>query len=262
MTVLSAVFAGLAAAMLFPASGSLVRQLVARPPGDAARSLHLFAAVCAIGGGLVVIVDGTTLVLGLIAVVASAAATRLLAGGRQRRAAIQREARVLEMCEVLVAELRSGQPPVTALEHCVEVWPELEPVVTAARFDADVPAALRRLAGLHGAAELRAVAAAWTVAQGTGSGLAVALGQVAESAREAQATRRLVTGELASAQATARLVAALPVVTLVMGSGIGGDPWGFLLRSPAGLVCLAVGLLLAFLGLAWIDRIATMVTRR
>ncbi len=253
MTALAAVCAGVAVALLLPGVGAPRRW-------HRGRAGLLATAVAA--GTLVVVVDGTALALGLVCLLSAAAGARVLARGRERRAAVLREAKVLEVCEVLVGELRSGRPPVTALEHCVAVWPDLDPVATAARFDADVPEALRRLAAQPGAAGLRAVASAWTVAQGTGAGLATILGQVASSARDAQATRRLVAAELSSAQATARLVAALPVVTLVMGSGIGGDPWWFLLRTTPGLVCLAVGVGLAFLGLAWIDRIAGQVMRR
>jgi tight adherence protein B len=142
------------------------------------------------------------------------------------------------------------------LAEAANTWAALRPVADACRLGGDVPGAFHDAASTPGAGGLRLVAAAWTVSQRTGSGLAPATRRVAEAIRREQATRRVVAGELASARATARLVAGLPVVALLMGSGAGADPWSFLLRTPWGWLCLTSGLAVGFAGLWWIEQLA------
>jgi tight adherence protein B len=262
MSLVAAVLAGLAAALAVPAPST--------PPRGAGRQAGLVrirpgpglvAGCAALVGVLVATVDGLRLALALIVLAATLAVGHLVRRSRQAGAAERRRARVVEVAEALVGELRSGQPPVAALASCAQLWPELDPVVGAARVGADVPTALRRLAALGGAEGLAEVASAWQVSERSGAGLATALSQVSSSARARQAARHLVRGELASAQATARLVAVLPLASLAMSAGIGGDPWHFLLDTAPGLGCLALGGLLGFAGLHWIDRIAAAVLR-
>lgn len=262
LAALAVVLAAGAAALLSP--GRPDRRLVGggqrrwTPPGGWP-PLVGWLVLPGCSASLALLVDGRRLVLALIGMGAAAGAVSLAARGRRLKQADARAAKVVEVCEALVGELRAGQPLLTALERCQEVWPDFGIVVSAARLGADVPTALRRAASRPGAGGLVDVAAAWQVSEGSGSGLALAVGQVATSAREAQTTRRLIRSELASAQATARVVAALPLAALTMSAGIGADPWHFLLATPIGLGCLGGGLALAYAGLIWIDRIAMEV---
>lgn len=255
------------------AAASACWLLVPSPPGGRAGGRAALAgavlrpgpattvAVAGVVGVLLVVLDGTRLALGLVLLGGAAAGSLLVRRARAAKRAAARRSAVVEVCEALVGELRAGQPFLASLEHCVDLWSELAPVVAAARLGADVPAALRRLARAPGAEGLAELASACQVSERSGAGLTTALAQVARTARARQATRLLVQGELASAQATARLVAVLPVASLAMSAGIGGDPWHFLLGTPVGLACLAGGLLCAFAGLLWIDRIAAGVLR-
>ncbi|HSV37175.1 MAG TPA: type II secretion system protein [Nocardioidaceae bacterium] len=202
---------------------------------------------------------GPSLVLALLAAGFGAALAWLRARGRARTLADATRLTVIEACEALASELRSGQPAPLALSRAASVWPGLDPVVAASRLDADVAQALRRASTTPGAQAVAGVAAAWAVSQSVGGGLAHALDRVVDRARGELATHRVVAAELASAQATARMVAILPVFVLVLSGGSGADPWGFMFETTPGLCCLGGGLALALAGLWWIDRIVVRV---
>jgi tight adherence protein B len=217
---------------------------------------YAVAAVVAVAAGVLLSGEPRLLALAAIAGVAGSAVARLLARHRADAAADRVRGSVVEMCDGVQAELASGQTPTSALTRTAEVWPLLLPVVRVAASGGDVPLALRDLATTPGAGDLRIVAAAWQVAHRTGHGLGDAMARVAQELREAEQTRRIVGGELASARATARLVAALPLAALLMGSGAGADPWVFLVGEPLGICCLAAGIAFGIAGLAWIEALA------
>lgn len=202
--------------------------------------------------------------IALVTVLASVALAvgRLVRRHRSARAADARADRVLAVCEGVAADLAAGQPPLACLDRVGAEWPEFAPLAAAGRMGADVPGVLRDLAARPGADRLRTVAASWQVAAETGAGLAAAVGLAAESIRHDRRTARLVAAELAAAHATARTLAVLPLAVLLLGTGLGGDPVGFLLGSTAGLGCLAVGLGLSFAGLTWLEKIADRVLGR
>lgn len=251
--LLAALLVGLSVALVLPPRPSVGGRGLSG--GRAPAALLAVPAV----GLPVLLLHGRHLVLGLLGVAVAMAAQRLLARRRAAAAAAERAGRVQAYCESLAAELAAGQPPHRVLARSVAEFPEFGPAASAAGLGADVPDALRRLARSPGAGELRLVAAAWQVAHRSGAGLAAALEQVGRGVRERRRTARLVAAELAAAHATARMMAALPVVFVLAGSGLGGDPVAFLTGSTPGLACLSAGLALTYAGLAWLQRIADAV---
>ena len=167
---------------------------------------------------------------------------------------------MLAFCQLIGSELAAGQPPGLALERGAQEWPELAAVSKAFSLGADVPAAMRVAAAERGQGDLVQVAAAWQLAHRSGGGLSAAMTRVGAGLRATQATRRVVAAELASARATARLMAVLPLLAVVMGRSFGVDPLDFLFNTGAGLVCLATGLALGFAGMVWIEAIADGVS--
>jgi tight adherence protein B len=262
----AAALAGLAVALALPARPGSLRAAGAdgatRPEPRPGAGPATVAVLVATVGACVTLLDGTRLVAGLAAAVCLVGVGRSVRQRRADRDRARRRALVVEVGDAMAGELRAGRPPQHALARAAEIWPELGPVVAAARLDSDVPTALRDLGRRPGAEGLADLAAAWQVSARSGSALAASLAQVVASARARDHATSLVAGELASARATARLVALLPLGTLAMASGIGASPWAFLVDHPVGAGCLLAGVVLVVSGLAWIDRIASTVVGR
>ncbi|MGD9956439.1 MAG: type II secretion system F family protein [Candidatus Nanopelagicales bacterium] len=173
---------------------------------------------------------------------------------RPRRRAEVRRAE-LEWVEALAAETRAGRDPSSAVVAAgtSASSPAVVLATAAAAGGGDVAAALRREPS---ASELvRAVAACWEVAHGSGAGLSASLTALADAAREAERVRRDLRAGLAEPRATAWVLAALPVVGLGLGAGLGADPFAWLLGTTAGRLVLTAGLVLEGLGALWSWRI-------
>ncbi|MGN6245252.1 MAG: type II secretion system F family protein [Motilibacteraceae bacterium] len=199
---------------------------------------------------------------------------RGLVGARAPAALVAaRRAALVEVCRAVAAELRAGRDPdgalLVALEPLLEpgavaraVQAELLPLVVAARTGAPLASLLRALAAVPGAEAARSLALCWQVAGQSGVGLAAAVERVGEGAAADVALRRQVSAELAAPRATARLLAVLPLLGVLMGTALGARPLTVLLTTPLGLGCLALGGLLTALGTWWAARIVRSVLRR
>ncbi|WP_371497977.1 type II secretion system F family protein [Kitasatospora sp. NBC_00374] len=204
----------------------------------------------------------------VVPVLGALAGVRPLYRWRRRRNTVaqarRRAAAVIELCVGLSAELRSGATAEQALNVVISrsgphLWQTLgaEPTarLTAARYGADVPAALRLAAELPGGRGAAAVAACWQVTTASGTSLAAGLDQVADALRAERALAEEIAGELAGPRTTAVMLAALPLVGTLLGLALGAQPVRILLHTPAGLGCLLGGVLLEAAGLWWTSRI-------
>ena len=173
-----------------------------------------------------------------------------------RLAADRRREETLAMCLALRAELRGGRDALDALRDaaeatCPQIAKQLEEPLSR---DGDVVFVLREAARDEGREALNLLAACWHASEG-GAGLARAVGRLATTLRAAETQRREVGAELAGVRASSRLLAALPAIGLVLGSGMGADPVHVLLTTVVGQACLAVGGACVLAGLAWMERI-------
>ena len=181
--------------------------------------------------------------------------------GRRQRG--RQRAALREALAEVVADSRAGQAPVRALERALgDRQPAIAPrTLAAARWGGDVSAALREDARASSQPILGAAAACWSVAAAQGAGLADALDRLVSQDRRAEEVRRQLEAHLAAPRATARMLALLPGLGLLLGLAVGGDPIGWLLGTPLGWACFVTGVLLILTGLAWSGRIAARTER-
>jgi tight adherence protein B len=191
---------------------------------------------------------------------------RGIAGGwaRIRRGSTAQRQRLAaaELCLALAAELNTGQALEPALRRAAGGAPVCPTAVAACELGADVAEALVVDATERELRVLTGLAAVWTVSRGSGAGLARAAEQLGRSALESEQIRRELAAELAGPRSTAAVLAVLPAVGLLLGSGLGGSPLRWLLGTPLGWAALTIGATLEGLGLLWVRSMVRGVERR
>lgn len=227
-----------------------------RPP-VAAKSLARCAGLCA------AVTAACSLPLMTVLGAAVLAAT---AGLRYRRHRRSRdgiaEGRALETAlDVLVGDLRAGAHPanafsVAAAETHSSVAASFRAVAARARLGADVPAGLRNVAVFSALpAYWERLAVCWQLAGEHGLAMSTLIRAAQRDIAERQRfTARTMSG-MAGARSTAAVLAALPLLGVVLGQLIGARPVSFLLGGHAGGWLLLAGVTLACCGLLWSDRI-------
>ena len=200
----------------------------------------------------------------LVSTIAIGVVLALIAGQRtqhqRRTAATARRTQIIEALDVLAADLTAGRPPVDALEGAASISPDLQVAHAAAKLGGDVPGALELAAESPGATGLRALSAAWRVAEESGAAFAALTERLADSLRADETIHRQTEASLAGARSTARILAALPIFGIALGYSLGAKPLTFLTATPAGWLCLTGGLTLTTLGLHWTTHLSNPPT--
>jgi tight adherence protein B len=197
-----------------------------------------------------------------LAVAAVTATVALRQHRRNRRVRSAAENQSLQgAMDVLVGELRVGAHPVRAFSVAAAetggtVAAAFRAVAARARLGADVAAGLRSAGGMSAVpAQWDRLAVCWQLAAQHGLGMSVLMRAAQRDIVARQRFSTQVAAKLAGARATATILAALPVLGVLLGQLIGARPVRFLLGGHAGGWLLVVGTTLACGGLLWSDRI-------
>ena len=184
---------------------------------------------------------------------------------RRRRRSAHRRARqegqaLTSALELLTGELRAGAHPVRAFEAAAgetagSVGAGLRTVAARAGLGADVPAGLRAAAAQSRlGAHWERLAACWELASQQGLPIGVLMRTAQLDIAERQRYCAQVDAAMAGARATATILAALPVLGVVLGELLGAAPATFLSRGGGSWV-LFIGALLLCAGVLWSGRI-------
>jgi len=149
-------------------------------------------------------------------------------------------------------ELQAGARPDAALASAASITAEYASTLRRAaeqcRQGADVAVVLR------GDDALRDIARAWDVALSVGAPLADVIARVAADLEAREELARQLRTTLTGPRASAAMVAALPLVGLVLGSAMGARPVSVLMDTHAGHLLLVLGVSFDAVGVLWTQR--------
>jgi tight adherence protein B len=198
-------------------------------------------------------------VLGVTTGLVVAVGTHLIVGALHRRAAERSTAELLAALRLVVAEVTAGASAEAVLRVAAEMDTSRASTYRAA-------AGALREGGDAGAVlaadrTLRGFGSAWTVAAVTGAPVAAVLERVAADVSARREHDAAVSAALAGPRSSAAVLAALPVLGILLGLGMDADPVGFLLGTPTGQLMCLVGVGLDVAGLLWTRRLAGAALR-
>jgi tight adherence protein B len=254
-----------AALVLWPGSGTLRRARLTYLLGGSRRGLgdvavpHVavsVAALAALAGGLL-----STPLVSVLAAAGAFAGARMWLAAREVRGSDGRLRRLADGLGALGADLRAGRSLDAATNSAAAACADDEcgtALVRAIR----TPAASSPRPGDPVLGEaLERIGAAVRLSGRTGCSLAAVAAAVEDDLRARHRHRLELRAATAAPRASASLLAALPLLGLAMGSGVGADPWGVLTGTVAGQVLLVAGVALEAAGLVWSRRLVARALR-
>ena len=157
----------------------------------------------------------------------------------------------------LKSQLNAGISQLDALTFAISRAPEFAFKNTRQSLTSqtNVYSALHDDSKVYKVASLASCANLLELSSQSGSSINEALTQVADKLMTRRNQEQLIATELASTKATVYVLAGLPIMGAGMGLMLGSDSISWLLGSPAGRVCLALGIGLELLGWFWIKRL-------
>jgi tight adherence protein B len=177
----------------------------------------------------------------------AALAVRVVSRQRSARQTLREHRRRLDELCGLAADLRAGIPASVAIGRLSALRHSPDTTGGPLQDGSDRISALLQAAG--------------RIAERTGAPLADLVERIEADARARDRGLAAARAQAAGGQATAWLLAGLPVGGIALGYGIGVDPLEVLLRTPIGAGCAVAAVALQLAGLAWSDRLGSAFDR-
>lgn len=238
---------GIALALLLvpPTPARRIAELVSTGPGRAVGDLRIIRALPAAVGvaTMAFLVAGrVSIMIATLIVVFTVA--QVLDSLRTNRRARRIETATVAVLAHVSADLKAGALLGPAFTRAADDLPPDAPQALKDRFAA---VAAHTLRGGSGAAvlatipELAGLARIWALSESHGLPSATLLEQARHRLTAQQRHRSATSASLQGPQATAVILAALPLAGIVLGTSMGADPVGFLLGGGLGGVLLVLG---------------------
>ena len=163
----------------------------------------------------------------------------------------------LQFVFYLKSQLHAGINQLDALRFAVSRAPEFAFKNTrqALTSQTNVYSALHDDSKVYKVASLASCANLLELSSQSGSSINEALRLVADKLMTRRNQEQLIATELASTKATVYVLAGLPIMVAGMGLLLGSDSISWLLGSPAGRICFALGIGLEQVGWFWIKHL-------